>query len=99
METRQQRLIRQALEHGTPASKRKPEEPETPAVALRDQSLAHTADDYVPKTLTPHEWEQYYREHGVPESHRASSPATADESKPGWLSRLFGAASTSVKED
>ena len=98
METRQQRLIRQALEHGTRASKRKPEEPEAPAVALRDQSLAHTADDYVPKTLTPHEWEQYYREHGIPESHRASKPAASDESKPSWFSRLFGAVSLSAKD-
>ncbi|MFK8047522.1 MAG: hypothetical protein AB8B81_03705 [Halioglobus sp.] len=39
--------------------------------SLRAKSLQRAMSQQVPKTLTPHEWEQWYAEHGVPESHRA----------------------------
>lgn len=68
METRQQRLIREALEHG---SKKPPKDGEAgPEATLRDKSLEHTDPDYLPRTLTPHEWEAFYAEHGVPREHR-----------------------------
>ena len=38
--------------------------------SLRGRSLRHTEKDYVPKTLTPYEWLEYYEQHGVPESHK-----------------------------
>jgi len=76
METRQQKLIRKALEHGAG----KTSKAEAPRVSLRDQSLRHTSEDYVPRTLTPHEWEQYYAAYGVPQSHRQEP---ADEPQQG----------------
>ena len=41
--------------------------------SLRGKSLARALGDKVPTTLTPHEWEQWYAEHGVPASHRVTS--------------------------
>ncbi|CAN0604693.1 unnamed protein product, partial [Ectocarpus sp. 12 AP-2014] len=79
METRQQRLIREALEHGSGKDKAKADA--EPEVSLRDQSLAHTDPNYVPKTLTPHEWEAYYAANGVPASHKrgtAEAPASRE---------------------
>lgn len=38
--------------------------------SLRNAALRRATQAYVPRTLTPHEWEQYYEEHGVPASHR-----------------------------
>jgi hypothetical protein len=38
--------------------------------SLRGKSLQRALSEYVPKTLTPHEWESWYAEHGVPESHK-----------------------------
>jgi hypothetical protein len=39
----------------------------------------------VPQTLTPHEWEQWYAQHGIPESHtnRERKPTTS------WWRALF----------
>ena len=37
--------------------------------SLRAKSLGRALSGSVPKTLTPHEWEQWYAEHGVPEGH------------------------------
>ncbi|MEH6588126.1 MAG: DUF3429 domain-containing protein [Halioglobus sp.] len=37
--------------------------------SLRAKSLGRALAGDVPKTLTPHEWEQWYAEHGVPEGH------------------------------
>jgi len=72
METRQQRLIREALEHG--AEKQGEIGKTGPDATLRDKSLEHTDPDYLPRTLTPHEWESYYAEHGVPREHRRPVP-------------------------
>lgn len=42
--------------------------------ALRAQSLKRALSGDVPKTLTPYEWEQWYADHGVPESHLTDQP-------------------------
>lgn len=39
----------------------------------RRKSLERTLGDEVPMILTPHEWEQWYAENGVPESHRVAN--------------------------
>jgi hypothetical protein len=44
------------------------------ANSLQDKALQRALGARIPKTLTPHEWEQWYEEHGVPEEHR-SQPA------------------------
>ena len=38
--------------------------------SLRAKSLRRALDKEVPNTLTPYEWEQWYAEHGVPQSHK-----------------------------
>lgn len=38
--------------------------------SLRAHSLQRATRGTVPTTLTPYEWEQWYAEHGVPETHR-----------------------------
>lgn len=75
METPQQRKVRQALNHPSPSdnSTTANSEPEG-HTSLQAHALEHTDPDYIPKTLTPHEWEQWYAEHGVPESHRRTAP-------------------------
>jgi hypothetical protein len=90
METRQQRLIREALEHHGEDRQGEHE----PEVSLRDQSLRHTQEDYVPRTLTPFEWEEYYRDHGVPEGHRRQ-PENRDRATPlrRWFARVLGVSS------
>lgn len=37
--------------------------------SLRGKSLRRALDLEVPKTLTPYEWEQWYADHGIPQSH------------------------------
>lgn len=37
--------------------------------SLRAKSLDRALSSRLPNTLTPYEWEQWYAEHGVPESH------------------------------
>lgn len=92
METRQQRLIRQALEHNANATRTgqaKRADP-TETNSLRDQALKHIDPDYVPRTLTPHEWEAYYARVGVPRSHRQAAHRAESPQKPGLLRRLLG---------
>ncbi len=76
METPQQRKIREALNRTSPgdSSTLDNSEPEG-STSLQAHALEHTDPDYVPKTLTPHEWEAWYAEHGVPASHRQTSKA------------------------
>ena len=38
--------------------------------SLRAHSMQRALKKKVPTTLTPYEWEQWYAEHGVPDSHR-----------------------------
>ena len=87
METRQQRLIREALEH---KSKERDQEDDAPKASLQDKSMEHTDSDYVPRTLTPFEWEEFYEEHGVPPEHRARARSGRENRKRGFLRRLLG---------
>lgn len=94
METRQQRLIRRALEASSKPKTKADAAADTDEHAvhaspgetsLQNLSLKHTDPDYVPRTLTPHEWEAYYRERGIPAEHRQGK---APESAGGLLKRL-----------
>ena len=50
--------------------------------SLRGKSMQRALKSDVPKTLTAFEWEQWYAEHGVPESHiKIKGPV---RSKPWW---------------
>ena len=86
METRQQRLIREALERD---SKKNDREEEAPKASLQDKSLEHTDPDYLPRTLTPFEWEAFYEEHGVPPEHRRRARPETPRKKRGLLRRLL----------
>ncbi len=44
--------------------------------SLRAHSMQRALGKQVPKTLTPYEWEQWYAEHGVPETHNKSERAS-----------------------
>ena len=44
--------------------------------SLRGHSLQRALGRQVPKTLTPHEWQQWYAEYGVPDSHKGGSNKT-----------------------
>ena len=48
---------------------------------LRGNSLRRAMEGRVPTTLTPHEWEQWYAEQGVPDSHRTQSQS---HKRPWW---------------
>ncbi|MFT6050861.1 MAG: hypothetical protein ACI9B9_000500 [Halioglobus sp.] len=49
--------------------------------SLRAKSLQRARSQQVPRTLTAHEWERWYAEHGVPESHKKQENTTK---KPWW---------------
>jgi len=51
------------------------EEDDSSDTSLRGHALHRALDQPVPKTLTPHEWEQWYAEHGVPASHKQPIPS------------------------
>jgi hypothetical protein len=53
--------------------------------SLRAHSLKRAMTASVPRTLTPYEWEQWYEQYGVPESHTRPSEAAVS-----WWQRLFG---------
>lgn len=89
METPQQRKIREALNRPSPGEQGGPAEGEPEGdTSLREQALEHTDPGYLPKTLTPYEWEQWYAEHGVPESHR--QPAQKGAAAPSLWRRVVG---------
>ncbi len=46
------------------------DEEERSNTSLRSHALHRALGEHVPKTLTPWEWEQWYADHGVPDSHR-----------------------------
>ncbi len=50
--------------------------------SLRGKSLQRALNGEAPKTLTPYEWEQWYAEHGVPQSHVDIGKPVS--SKPWW---------------
>ncbi|MFN2287013.1 MAG: hypothetical protein ABR578_01635 [Chromatocurvus sp.] len=65
---------------------------ESADTSLHQQAAQHTDDDYVPRTLTPHEWEAWYAEHGVPEAHRQTASAPSPTPPSRWrdlLARLI----------
>ena len=53
--------------------------------SLRGKALKRATAEYLPRTLTPYEWEEYYREHGRPPEH-AVEP---EMDTPSWLDRLW----------
>jgi hypothetical protein len=64
--------------------------------SLQKQALDRALEKTVPKTLTPWEWEQYYRDNGVPESHkRSASQRPTPKKRQAWWRRLFGAGGSS----
>ena len=86
METRQQRLIRRALENAEASEATKSAPRQT---SLQQQALERAEADYVPRTLTPHEWELYYREHGVPAEHRRARPSRSAREENSLLRRIL----------
>ena len=53
--------------------------------SLRAKSLERATGTTPPRTLTPFEWEQWYEQHGVPDSHRKQETA----STPPWWRSFF----------
>jgi hypothetical protein len=54
--------------------------------SLRSQSMHRATTGQLPKTLTAHEWELWYAEHGIPEEHKLGLTATKPAS---WWKKLF----------
>ena len=52
--------------------------------SLRAKSLDRAMKMKVPATLTPYEWEQWYAEHGIPQTHLEASKS----STPWWRKLL-----------
>ncbi|MBT3409209.1 MAG: hypothetical protein HN430_00750 [Halieaceae bacterium] len=48
--------------------------------SLRNKAMSRAMGAGTPRTLTPHEWEQWYAQHGIPESHVGGE----NESKRRW---------------
>lgn len=65
------------------------EESEAEDHSLRKQALDRALEDRVPRTMTPWEWEQYYAEHGVPESHQRAQKSVPDSAASPWWKRLL----------
>jgi len=57
--------------------------------SLRGRSLRHTEKDYIPKTLTPYEWLEYYEQHGVPDSHKNDKQQIKTNKKNNILQRII----------
>ena len=57
------------------------EQEEASDTSLRGNALRRATQDKVPTTLTPHEWEQWYAQHGVPANHR---PTRENQKKRWW---------------
>ena len=49
--------------------------------SLRSNALKRAMGVKTPRTLTPYEWEQWYAQHGIPESH---SIVTAGSKRRWW---------------
>jgi hypothetical protein len=52
--------------------------------SLQGQSKKRALSGSVPTTLTPHEWEQWYQEHGVPPGHRKPDSQPRPGRKQKW---------------
>lgn len=55
--------------------------------SLQQKALERATGGKVPTTLTPWEWQEWYAEHGVPESHK---PSEAEAPRRSWWQRLLG---------
>lgn len=54
--------------------------------SLRAKSLQRATEGNLPTTLTPYEWEQWYAEHGVPETHQKHEPKRPSPWWKNWFS-------------
>ncbi len=52
----------------------------TADTSLRNKAMKRALGAETPRTLTPHEWEQWYAQHGIPDSHTVA----VEGSKPRW---------------
>ena len=50
--------------------------------SLRAKSLERAVGTRPPRTLTPYEWEQWYAQHGIPDSHKGNVES------PSWWTQL-----------
>jgi hypothetical protein len=55
--------------------------------SLREKSWKRATGEAVPKTLTPYEWLEYYKQYGIPESHRGG-PDQEHKRPEGLVKRL-----------
>jgi len=55
-------------------------------LSLQGKSLQRARSGKPPRTLTPHEWQQWYAEHGVPQEHLRPVSRAADG--PWWRKLL-----------
>ncbi|MEH6518259.1 MAG: hypothetical protein V7742_16410 [Halioglobus sp.] len=58
---------------------------ESSDTSLRAKTLERALEEKIPTTLTPYEWQQWYAEHGVPDSHLSANPDKP--SRPSWWRR------------
>ena len=54
--------------------------------SLRAKSLRRATGGEVPHTLTPYEWEHWYAQHGIPDSHLQQP----QQRRAPWWRRFFG---------
>ncbi len=67
------------------------DDPEEHDHSLQQKALERATGNRVPTTLTPWEWQEYYAEHGVPETHRNPAKTDSQPRKPSrWWRRLLG---------
>lgn len=59
------------------------EKEESSDTSLQAKTLQRALGNKPPRTLTPYEWQQWYAEHGVPDSH------TPRRDKPPWWKELL----------
>lgn len=55
--------------------------------SLRGNAMRRALRQKVPRTLTPHEWELWYAEHGVPEEHVKAEHRVGNQWR--WVRRWF----------
>ncbi|MEH6518264.1 MAG: hypothetical protein V7742_16435 [Halioglobus sp.] len=60
---------------------------ESSDTSLRAKTLERALEEKIPTTLTPYEWQQWYAEHGVPDSHSRANPGNVNRLP--WWRRWF----------
>lgn len=53
-------------------------------ISLQGKSKQRALSADTPNTLTPYEWEEWYREHGVPDSHKQRPEADVKTHRRWW---------------